>query len=217
MEAKERRNEWILILLPVLPLIYFLLVWNSLPENIPVHYGIDMKPNGYQSRLSLFISMTAFLGGFYLLFRYIHLLDPKKKLKENSKVLKILRFVMAFLSTAVCMLLLIMAQQMVSARNGNALVIFTVAATFIILGNYLPVVKQNYFIGIRTPWTLQNESVWVKTHRVGGRLFVIAGVILGLSLFFSPEITFGILIGEVAAIAVFSFVYSYLEFRKQTS
>jgi uncharacterized membrane protein len=215
MEKKEKRNEVVLLLLAILPIVYLFISWKSLPEPVPVHYGVDMQPNGYQSKRSLAICMVLFTAAFYLLFKYIYKIDPKRKIAPGSKVYTILRFAIGILISALGLLIVIMAQSQAAADLGQKIILYLVGALFIVLGNYLPVVKQNYFIGIRTPWTLDNEVVWQKTHRVGGRVFMVGGVLIILSAFFSdPRISFAVLLTVSLVIALFAVVYSWFLFNK---
>jgi uncharacterized membrane protein len=85
---------------------------------------------------------------------------------------------------------------------------------FIILGNYMPKVKTNYFIGIRTPWTLANETVWTRTHRFGGKVFFISGIIILVSAFAPSSIRAVLLIASIVCIAVVPMVYSYAVYKK---
>ena len=87
---------------------------------------------------------------------------------------------------------------------------------FMILGNYLPKVKANYFIGIRTPWTLANETVWVKTHRFGGKVFFIGGAMLIVSAFIPSSFRVFLLISSIVFIAIVPMVYSYFVYKKVT-
>lgn len=74
--------------------------------------------------------------------------------------------------------------------------------------------KRNWFIGIRTPWTLSNEKVWEKTHKIGGKLFKIAGVIALLGIAFQSYALFFILV-PVILVATYTTVYSYIEYQKE--
>lgn len=87
-------------------------------------------------------------------------------------------------------------------------------ALFIVLGNSLTQARPNYFFGIRTPWTLADDNVWRKTHRVGGYGFVIAGIVAIISVFTSGPAGFIMTIGSIIAVTLYSALYSYLEFRK---
>jgi uncharacterized membrane protein len=75
--------------------------------------------------------------------------------------------------------------------------------------------KRNWFIGIRTPWTLSNDVVWAKTHKIGGKLFKIAGVVALFGIFFLNYTLFFILV-PVILVAIYTVIYSYREYRKET-
>jgi uncharacterized membrane protein len=78
-----------------------------------------------------------------------------------------------------------------------------------IMGLLIPRVHPNWFVGIRTPWTLTSDLSWEKTHKIGGTLFVILGALMVLSSFIVPEIAIWILVAAALAIVVFLFAYSY--------
>jgi uncharacterized membrane protein len=84
------------------------------------------------------------------------------------------------------------------------------------LGNYFQTVRPNYFIGIRTPWTLENEQLWKKTHRMGGKLWVAGGVLIAvISIFINNNTALAITFGAILSIMVIvPVVYSYIEYLK---
>jgi uncharacterized membrane protein len=84
-------------------------------------------------------------------------------------------------------------------------------------GNYLQTIKHNYFVGIRTPWTLESETVWKKTHRLGGRLWVVGGILLAVIPFFmnNMENFMPVFVTIMIIISMIPVVYSYLEFKKE--
>ncbi len=75
--------------------------------------------------------------------------------------------------------------------------------------------KRNWFIGIRTPWTLSSEKVWDKTHKIGGKLFKIAGIIALLGILFQKYALFFVLV-PIISVAIYTIVYSYFEYQKET-
>ncbi|MCD6453745.1 MAG: SdpI family protein, partial [Candidatus Aminicenantes bacterium] len=85
-----------------------------------------------------------------------------------------------------------------------------IGVLFVFLGNYLPGIKPNYFVGIRTPWTLENETVWRKTHRVGGWSFVLIGILIIFSVFLPASWSTTVLLILVCAVAFFLVLYSYI-------
>ena len=98
--------------------------------------------------------------------------------------------------------------------NPNMIVIL-VGTLFVFMGNYFKVIKQNYFIGIKTPWTLENEEVWKLTHLLAGKMWVIGGIVIVICSLVLPEnINFYFLISITAVISIVPIVYSYLIYKK---
>jgi len=89
-----------------------------------------------------------------------------------------------------------------------------VGILFIVMGNYLPQVKSNYFMGIRTPWTLSSEDVWVKTHRLSGKICFVAGIVIFVSTFLPAYLSSDIIISMIAIIVIVPTAYSYFMFKK---
>jgi len=85
---------------------------------------------------------------------------------------------------------------------------------FFYCGILIEKVKRNWFIGIKTPWTLSNEKVWDKTHQLGGKLFKIVGIIAFLGIIF-PNYTFFLILFPVIAVSIYTVVYSYFEYQKE--
>jgi uncharacterized membrane protein len=88
----------------------------------------------------------------------------------------------------------------------------TIGVVFVVIGNYMGKVQRNFFVGIRTPWTLANEEVWLRTHRLAGKLFVASGVVLAVSSFFGPGLLIGVAFALVASFV--PVIYSYVLHRK---
>jgi uncharacterized membrane protein len=95
------------------------------------------------------------------------------------------------------------------------IVLMGTGALFIVIGNYLPKVRSNFLMGIRTPWTLTSDRSWARTHRLGGRLFVLEGLILVVAglLGIGGPVQVGLIIAGVAIIVGVAFVYSYIVWR----
>ena len=89
-----------------------------------------------------------------------------------------------------------------------------VGGLFVVIGNYLGKVRRNFFVGIRTPWTLTSDEVWARTHRVGGWLFVLAGIAIIASAGSSRLVLPLVLLASVGTAALISVAYSYLVYRR---
>jgi uncharacterized membrane protein len=98
--------------------------------------------------------------------------------------------------------------------NISSFVFVAVGLLFMVIGNFLGKVRKNFFLGIRTPWTLASDEVWAKTHRLGGWCFVAAGIVMALMGVAAPASNMGWVIGVVVAIALVPVVYSYFAYRK---
>lgn len=120
----------------------------------------------------------------------------------------------AFMTILSCGIIYITTHTAQISSHGISWVYALIGILFIVMGNYLPATKPNYFVGIRTPWTLESDLVWRKTHRLGGKLFIINGVLLFASLFlFSTAFSFWFLLGTTIALTIIIFTYSYRTFK----
>jgi uncharacterized membrane protein len=97
---------------------------------------------------------------------------------------------------------------------GGRIIMTCLLVFFVILGNYLGNLRPNYFVGIRTPWTLENPETWRATHRLGGRLMFFGGLILFVTQFFLSEDIFGLVfVASILSLAAWGFVYSWHHYR----
>jgi uncharacterized membrane protein len=97
----------------------------------------------------------------------------------------------------------------------NGLVLGGVGVMFMVIGNYMPRIRPNWIAGIRTPWTLSSERVWRETHRLGGRVFVLGGLVILLSSVLSGSIALVMLLAAIAVVVTVPIVYSLVLFRRE--
>jgi uncharacterized membrane protein len=207
-------KEIFYILLSLIPYIYLAFIYSSLPQQVPTHFGSDGEINGWSSRQSLWLIPSGLPLGFYLLFLILPAIDPKQKLRSGSGKFEHIRFILVlFLTGLACFILYISKHQ--SIQHLQQFLFAFMGLFFAALGNFFPSLKANYFIGIRSPWTLENEQVWKKTHQFAGKLWVAGGLLLML-LAFIPGFTLiekaSILI--ILCMALIPFLYSYILWRK---
>lgn len=196
----------------ILPTAYLAWAWPLLPAQIPTHFGAG-GIDGYTDRGSIWLLTTALPLGVYALLRALPRLDPRQRVAADSlSFAKLQTLVLAALgSAAAYSLWLGLHPSTLPGRGLNAVV----AVFFALLGNYLTTVRPNYFMGIRTPWALESDQVWAKTHRFVGRLWFGGGLLLATLAFVLPEGWFetGLLVlglgGGVAA-----YIYSYWCYKK---
>jgi uncharacterized membrane protein len=208
-------KETILWALIAVPFVYLAMLWNLLPEQVPTHFNANGIPDDWSSKSSL-IYLECSLGiGVYGLMLLIPYLDPKKRIREMGDKYYALRFLFTFFFCLLGTYLIYVTREGSLKHPGMLMALISVLLAF--LGNYFQALRPNYFIGIRTPWTLESETVWKKTHRLAGRLWMaggITGAVLAFVITDSAmlEMVFGALLFVLVIVPV---VFSYLEFRKE--
>lgn len=195
----------IVILIPVL--IGFLL-WNLLPEQIPVHWNIQGEVDGYGSKLFTVLTMPLFLLAIHWICTLITCADPKHKQVEGKPLTLVL-----WICPAVSLLMgtIIYITAMGYPISVEIIMPLVMGLLFVVIGNYMPKCKQNYSIGIKTPWALNDEENWYKTHRFAGILWVVGGVLIMATAFLGSIWIFVIAIFPMAFAPM---IYSYCLYRK---
>jgi uncharacterized membrane protein len=193
-------------------LIAGFLLWDSLPEMMPSHWNLEGEIDAYMEKSTwiwIFPGITLLL---VLMFPFFSRIDPKKEKYELfRRPWLILQMVfVGFFAYLYFVSLYLTLNPEISITG---FVFGGMGVMFILIGNYLGKVRQNWFLGIRTPWTLDNEEVWNKTQRLAGWLFLIAGLVVFAEAFIQWQIAW--VMGVVIAVAVIvPVVYSYLLHRK---
>ncbi len=176
---KKRPMEFLVFIFIAMPLFYLYQVYPSLPATIPTHFGIDGKPNGFSDKhqiIWIIVGTSVVSLGSYLLIKYLPKIDPKKTSSLGAGNLqKIALAVVALLSS-------IMITMLYASMHGNfsfsRLFNPLMGIFFIVVGNLMYNIKPNYFVGIRIPWTLENEDNWRATHHMAGKLWVAGGILI---------------------------------------
>jgi len=205
----------LIVLVNLVPFIYLFSQWSIIPDVIPTHWDINNKPNDWGSKYTLLI-MPLIMGlPIYLLLKYLPKIDPKKlQVEAMLDTLLKLRVLIAFVMSAVSVFIIYATIHPNENIIGRGLFII-LSIFFIIMGNFLMKVRPNYFVGIRTPWTISDERVWKKTHQLGGRLWFYGFILVFILGLIMPE-PFGVL-GLVAWALIstgITLVYSYKVFKQ---
>lgn len=199
--------------LALVPLIVTAALYRSMPDSIPIHWNSDGTVN-YGDKWNIFIIASLNLI-FAVTIPLLPKIDPRKKnyLKFHKYYDLFLLGLMLF---GVVMWGVTLSETFVPGRISVGKVsTIAVSVLFIFMGNMMPKFKNNYFMGIKNPWTLSNDDVWNKTHRLAGFLYVImGGVTLGCSFLLAEQTVFWILMGAVIFATLIPTVMSYLWYRK---
>ena len=206
---KENRMKIIITsLITLAPILIGVLFWDRLPDQIATHFGQGNVPDGWSSKPMAVFGLPLILVALHLFCIFITLNDPKKK-NIGRKILPIIFWMIPIISLLVN-----------SATYGIALglkidieliVSLLLGLLFIIFGNYMSKIRQNYTVGIRLPWTLSSEDNWDKTHRLAGKLWIVGGVLVLFNIFLKWT---GFLIGILLVIVFVPMVYSYALYWK---
>ncbi len=159
----------------LLPILFGLIVWDKLPEKIATHWGPDGNPDQYSSKLFAVVVLPLIVLAIQWLCLFLSGFDPKNR-DQHKKVTGLIFWICPAVSV-LCSCFTYFEAFKVAFNIGGICIAF-IGILFIIIGNYMPKCKQNYTIGIKIPWTLNDEANWNATHRFAGRLWVIGGILL---------------------------------------
>ena len=208
-----KKVEAIIIGLVLISFMVSLYFYPLMPEKIAIHWNLQGQVDGYASKFpGLFILPSLFVG-IALLLITIPKVDP---LKENIEKFRKYYdgFIILFSAFMVFIHLYVISWNIGIRISPNIVLPLGFGILFFYCGILCENAKRNWFIGIRTPWTLSSERVWEKTHKIGGRLFKACGIISIVGLLFPSHATYFILIPVMFA-AAFLIVFSYLEYQKE--
>ena len=201
----------------IAPFIYGAFIFPQLPSRIPTHFNIEGKADAWGGPSSIFIGpgiMGAVSIFVYVLMSNLKSFDPKKydeandALYSNFAVLTV-----AFLSALST--IIIYSSTHADEINVSKLILSLVGLSFAALGWYMPKFKQNYFVGFKLPWTLENETNWNETHKVAGKLWIYGGLFQAVVTFILP-MKFGMIafMLAIAVMVIIPSVFSYRLFKK---
>lgn len=201
---------WIMILIPT---IFSIVNWNSFPDKIPTHWGVDGQIDDYSGKWAVFLGPMIGTAMYFLMIA-LPKIDPRKKNYDLfSGAYWMIRIALILL-----MAIIGMVTDLVSLGyklDVGMIVQLSVLGLFLLMGNQMGRIRPNYFVGIRTAWTLDNEEVWTKTHRLGGRIWVGTSLALIICVFIIPMKIFAILFFvAILLMAIIPIVYSYVIHKK---
>lgn len=195
-------------LMTLLPIIIGGLFWDRLPEMIPTHFGLDGTADGYSSKFQALVTLPLILVLVHILVVVVTAKDPK----ADNVTPKMRLFVYGFIPVlSILVQSLSLGYALGFVKDTTKLVFMFLGVIFLILGNYLPKIKQNYTVGIKIPWTLHDEENWNKTHRLAGKLWVLGGLLILIDAWFGfalPVVFFGSILLMIAIPTVYSYLLS---------
>jgi len=194
-----------------------LLLWNRLPDQMASHWNVNDQVDGYMSRFWGVFLMPVLTLGMFLLFLLIPNIDPlKANIAQFRDAFNLFIVLIVAFMVYIHALTLLWSLGYTGFGMSRAM-LPAMGLLFIFVGYMLRKAKRNFFIGIRTPWTLSSDRVWDETHRIGAMLFTISGVLALLGSFFGGMTAFVMIMVPLLGSTLFLVIYSYVLYRRETN
>ena len=208
-------RKWYPAVLIAVTAIVSAVVYPRLPETVPTHWNLHGQVNGWQPRGRAAFFMPVLMLVLWGVLRGLPAIDPRRA--NYAKFQPTYDLMIGAVLTLVALIhVVVLAVALGAPISMHRVIPIALGVVFIAIGNQLPRARSNWWFGIRTPWTLSNERVWERTHRVGGYLMTAAGVAMiigGLVSDFAGPLILVCLVG----FALGSTIYSYYAWRQETS
>jgi uncharacterized membrane protein len=207
--------EWLQVLILVIPFAFIPFIWTQLPDRIPIHWDYNGHANGFSTKTIGLLLLPIINIGLAALLFFLSKVDPKAWMMNVPSVsmrpirLAITGFLLViYLGTTLSMVGLNIPI--------NAIFQGALPLLFLLLGNYLPRIKPNYFVGVRVPWTLEDPDNWRQTHHFAGRLWVILSLIyLVILIAQHGTMPMWAFVAYLVIVTLAPIVYSFLLFHRR--
>jgi uncharacterized membrane protein len=212
--SNKKTTIYILILITASVLLGIIL-YPNVPDQMASHWNIEGEVDGYISKFWGLFLMPLISIALLILFTIIPKIDP---LKENIE--KFRKYFNNFIALIILYLLYIHGLTVSWALgyqfNMTLAILPAMGVLFYFIGELLEHSKRNWFIGIRTPWTLSSDNVWNKTNKLGAKLFRLSGVLIILGLLIQKYVLW-LILAPILSSVLFLVIYSYLEYQKENN
>ena len=210
------RTTIILVLLMIVgATLAGLLLWNRLPEQMASHWNINDQVDGYMSKFWGVFMVPLITLGMFVLFLVIPSIDPlKANIAQFREAFNLFIVLMVAFMLYIYGLTLAWSLGYTDFRMSSTM-LPAIGLLFIFIGFMLRQAKRNFFIGIRTPWTLSSDTVWNKTHQLGAILFMASGILAFIGGIFGGMTAFWFLFVPLIGSTLLLLIYSYVLYRRE--
>ena len=210
------RDNYKNYIIGLVALILSAVAFPYLPEQIPIHFDAQGVVDGYGSAYTIFL-LPAIMLGVNVLGEITKHVDPKtKNYGYFSKHYYLFYLALNVFLFLVQMYMISYALELITF-NVTSVVLVALGVLFILIGNMMPKVKQNFFMGIKTPWTLADEYVWYETHRFSGKVWFVMGLVMCVGAFLPNAVGIAIEITVLAIGVIVPIAYSYVIYKRRAS
>lgn len=207
-------RKWIAPLLIVMMFVCSIAVVGRLPERVPTHWGLDGEVDGWMTPWKAVLFGPGIALANWLLFLVLPRIDPRREQYERfwPTYYLMVNGITLFLAVVQG---LILTSALGWAVDVTRVILLLTGGLFLVVGNYLPRVRSNWWLGIRTPWTLSSEHVWRETHRFGGWTMMAAGALAMIAAFLPTPIGAGVAVAVMLGGGLIPVGYSYLLWKRE--
>ena len=210
-----KKVDWLMIFFILAIFAVGIYMMPNTPDRVPTHWNIRGEVDGWGSKYINIFLMPSIALAAYLLMSFLPAIDPLRK--NYEKFAKPYLYFKIFLTFFFIYLEIFLLYSSVRFSPPQGSLMFAIPFSLLLcfIGWLLPQIKRNFFIGIKTPWSLVSDENWKKTHDFGGKVFILAGVASLVAAFFGSMASFIVLIASVFIVVIATTVYSYLMYRKE--
>ena len=213
MIKKNKGKMIISSVIILLPIVVGLILWDTFPDTMAIHFDMEGKADNSAVKGYIVFFLPLILLAFHWLGMVITNLDPKNK-HQTPKAQNLVFWIVPCISVF-SMTIIYLTAFGVRENNIFPFLFLAIGLGFAIIGNYLPKCRQNYTLGIKIKWTLQSQENWNVTHRVGGKVWFIGGLLIMATALLPYNFSMSIALGILIVITVIPIVYSYIYYRRQ--
>ena len=208
------QTEWFSVCLLLLFFLAGFFFHFNLPARVPIHWNIYGQVDGYGSAAFSAWLLPLLALGLYILFLVMPKFDPRQD--QYADFRKIYHY---FKDLILCFLFVLFLMTNLSGLgykiNVSLYLPILIGALFVVIGIFMGKIKPNWFMGIRTPWTLSSEKVWEETHKLSSKVFAVSGLLMAATVLFESTGKIILFVLSIAIIVLVLPIYSYLMFRKE--
>ena len=209
------KDWWLPVVNAVIVAVVYLLFNDKLPDRVAAHYNINGEANRYMAKGTFWLTYAALTIALPVVMTFLRSIDPRKaNYAQFAPFYRLMRWVISlFLQVLLISIVLHESGSSIALHN---MVLGAFGVMWMLLGNQLGRVRSNYFIGIRTPWALNDDTNWKQTHRLAAKLWFFAGVVMfALAWFLPAQWAIVTAIVCIAGSSLASILYSYLLYRRK--
>lgn len=192
----------------LVPMVVGLLMWDMLPPEMATHFGENGQPNGWSSKPFAVVGIPLIMLALHWFCAFFTGVDPKNK-NISGKMITLVLWLVPVVAIFGCGSMYLYALD--NSINTTTIGMLMLGCMFLVIGNYMPKMKQSYTLGIKLPWTLNSEENWYRTHRLGGYTFMAGGIISIIAAFLQ---VFWVVFVAILVASIIPMVYSYMLYKK---